>query len=54
MRSNLSTRYKKLLEASNENKPEIIESIKKTGKLEDDVEKNLSSLIDEFKKNFKK
>ena len=44
----------KVYELCKSNKPEIIESIKKTGKLEDDVEKSLSSLIDEFKKNFKK
>ena len=44
----------KVYELCKSNKPEIIESIKKTGKLEDDIEKSLSSLIDEFKKNFKK
>ena len=44
----------KVYELCKSNKSEIIESIKKTGKLEDDVEKSLSSLIDEFKKNFKK
>ena len=44
----------KVYELCKSNKPEIIESIKKTGKLEDDIEKSLSSLIDGFKKNFKK
>jgi len=44
----------KVYELCKSNKPEIIESIKKTGKLEDDVEKSLSSLIDEFKTNYKK
>ena len=44
----------KVYELCKSNKPEIIESIKKSGKLEDEVEKDLRSLIDEFKKNFKK
>ena len=44
----------KVYELCKSNKPEIIESIRKSGKLEDEVEKDLRSLIDEFKKNFKK
>ena len=44
----------KIYELCKSNNPEIIDSIKKTGKLDDEGDKNLSLLIEEFKKNFKK
>ena len=33
--------------------PEILEEIKKSGKLEEETEKSLIKLIEELKKNFK-
>ena len=44
----------KVYELCKSNNPEIIDSIKKTGKLDDESDKNLSLLIEEFKKSFKK
>ena len=44
----------KVYELCKSNNPEIIDSIKKTGKLDDEGDKNLSLLIEEFKKSFKK
>ena len=44
----------KVYELCKSNNPEIIDSIKKTGKLDDEDDKNLSLLIEEFKKSFKK
>ena len=44
----------KILELCKSNTPEIIESIEKTGKLEDEQDKKLATLIEEFKKTFKK
>jgi len=44
----------KILELCKSNNPEIIESIEKTGKLEDEQDKKLTTLIEEFKKTFKK
>ena len=44
----------KVYELCKSNNSEIIDSIKKTGKLDDEGDKNLSLLIEEFKKSFKK
>ena len=41
---------KNIFEKIKTDKPEIIESIQSTGKLEENVEKTLSQLIEEFKK----
>ena len=43
----------KLLEKCKSEKPEIIESISSSGKLDEDIEKNLSSLINDLKEKFK-
>ena len=42
-----------LLEKCKSEKPEIIESISSSGKLDEDIEKNLSSLINDLKEKFK-
>jgi len=43
----------KILSKCNSENPEILEAIKKTGKLEEETEKSLIKLIDELKKSFK-
>ena len=43
----------KLLEKCKTEKPEIIESISSSGKLDEDIEKNLASLINDLKEKFK-
>ena len=43
----------KLLEKCKSEKPEIIESISSSGKLDEDIEKNLVSLINDLKEKFK-
>ena len=43
----------KILSKCNSEKPEILEAIKKSGKLEEETEKSLIKLIDELKKSFK-
>ena len=43
----------KLLEKCKSEKPEIIESISSSGKLDEDIEKNLASLINDLKEKFK-
>ena len=43
----------KLLEKCKSEKPEIIESISSSGKLEEDIETNLASLINDLKEKFK-
>ena len=46
---------KGLLELVKNEKPEILESIQKSGKIEDDVDKILSEVINDYKKkNFEK
>ncbi|MDC1096605.1 F0F1 ATP synthase subunit alpha [Pelagibacteraceae bacterium] len=42
---------KNIIEKIRSEKPEIINSIQTTGKLEDDVEKNLIQIVEEYKKN---
>ena len=42
-----------LLEKCKSEKPEIIESISSSGKLDEDIEKNLASLINDLKEKFK-
>ena len=44
---------KDIIEKIKSDKPEIIESIEKSGKLEENIEKALSSLIDDYKKGSK-
>ena len=44
---------KKIYEKVKSSSPEIIESINNTGKLDEETEKKLVSLIEEFKKNRK-
>ena len=43
----------KLLEKCKSEKPEIIESISSSGKLDEDIEKNLASMINDLKEKFK-
>ena len=43
----------KILSKCNSENPEILEAIKKSGKLEEETEKSLIKLIDELKKSFK-
>ena len=43
----------KILAKCNSENPEIIDSINKSGKLEEETEKTLIKLIEELKKNFK-
>ncbi len=42
-----------LLEKCKSEKPEIIESISSTGKLDENIEKQLATLINELKEKFK-
>ena len=42
-----------LLEKCKSEKPEIIESISNTGKLDENIEKQLATLINELKEKFK-
>ena len=42
-----------LLEKCKSEKPEIIESISSTGKLDENIEKKLATLINELKEKFK-
>ena len=44
---------KQIYEKVKSSNPEIIENINKTGKLDEETEKKLASLIEEFKKNRK-
>ena len=43
----------KIVEKCKSQKPEILDSIKSSGKLEDDIEKLLNEVITELKQNFK-
>ena len=43
----------KILSKCNSENPEILEAINKSGKLEEETEKSLIKIIEEFKKNFK-
>ena len=43
----------KILTKCNSENPEILDTIKKTGKLEEETEKTLIKLIEELKKSFK-
>ena len=44
---------KQIYEKVKSSNPEIVENINNTGKLDEETEKKLSSLIEEFKKNRK-
>ena len=50
---NIAEFEKKIIEKCKSQKPEILESIKTSGKLEDDAEKSLNEVISELKQNFK-
>ena len=49
---NIAEFENKIIEKCKSEKPEILDSIKSSGKLEDDVEKYLTEVITELKKNF--
>jgi len=49
--SKIKTTEKQIYEEIKSNNPEIIESINNTGKLEEEIEKKLTSIIKDFKKN---
>ena len=51
--SKIKDSEKKIYEEIKSSNPEIIESINNTGKLEEETEKKLMSIITEFKKNNK-
>ena len=50
---NIKNIEKQIYEVVKSSNPEIIESINSTGKLEEKVEKKLTSIIEEFKKKNK-
>ena len=50
---NIAEFESKIIEKCKSEKPEIIESISSSGKLEEDTEKSLAQIITELKKNFK-
>ena len=50
---NIADFENKIIEKCKSEKPEILESIKSSGKLEEDSEKSLTEVITELKKNFK-
>ena len=47
----LTTRISPLLEKIKTSSPDIIDSINSSGKLDEEIEKKLISIIEEFKKN---
>ena len=49
---NIADFENKIIEKCKSEKPEILESIKSSGKLEEDSEKSLTEVITELKKNF--
>ena len=49
---NIAEFENKIIEKCKSEKSEILDSIKKSGKLEEDVEKYLTEVITELKKNF--
>ena len=51
--SNSLISFKSILSKCNSDNPEILEAIKKSGKLEEETEKSLIKLIEELKKSFK-
>jgi len=50
---NISEFENKILSKCNSENPEILDTIKKSGKLEEETEKSLIKIIEELKKNFK-
>ena len=50
---NISDFENKIVEKCKSEKPEILDSISSSGKLEEDMEKSLTEVIIELKKNFK-
>ena len=50
---NIAEFENKIIEKCKSEKPEILDSIKSSGKLEEDIEKSLTEDITELKKNFK-
>ena len=49
---NISEFEKKIIDKCKSEKSEIIDSISKSGKLDDEIEKSLTDIISELKKNF--
>ena len=50
---NIADFENKIIEKCKSEKPEILDSIASSGKLEEDMEKSLTEVIIELKKNFK-
>ena len=50
---NISEFEDKIIEKCKSEKPEILDSITETGKLDEDVEKSLTEIISKLKENFK-
>ena len=50
---NISEFESKIISKCKADSPDILESISNSGKLEDDIEKKLTNIIIELKKNFK-
>ncbi len=50
---NITEFENKIIEKCKSEKPEILDSITSSGKLEEDMEKSLTEVITELKKNFK-
>ena len=50
---NIAEFENKIIEKCKSEKPEILDSISSSGKLEEDMEKSLTEVIIELKKNFK-
>jgi len=50
---NIAEFENKIIEKCKSEKSEILDSIKSSGKLEEDMEKSLTEVITELKKNFK-
>ena len=51
---NIKTTEKQIYEKVKSSNPEIIDSINNTGKLDEETEKELTSVIEQFQKNSKK
>ena len=49
---NIAEFENKIIEKCRSEKPEILNSIESSGKLEEDIEKSLTEVITELKKNF--
>ena len=52
IKKNIAEFENKIIEKCRSEKPEILNSIESSGKLEEDIEKSLTEVITELKKNF--